>query len=156
MRSDVFLPTPGIAVSRATSPRSIARNQLARLDAGQHRQRDLRADAADADQPLEQIELERRGKAVERERVLAHVRVHAQRDVGARLAQAVERRQRHGDVVADAADVDDDPVRLFLEERPRRWAITAAVRARQLVAALRVRGAAQRRRQSVRGGCACT
>ena len=55
MRSDVFLPTPGIAVSRATSPRSIAPHQIGRLDAGQHRQRELRTDAADADQPLEQI-----------------------------------------------------------------------------------------------------
>ena len=58
MRSDVFLPTPGIAVSRAESPRSIARTSSVRLDARQHRQRQLRADAADADQALEQFLLE--------------------------------------------------------------------------------------------------
>ena len=79
MRSDVFLPTPGIAVSRATSPRSIARIELLRLDARQHRERHLRADAADADQPLEQLLLEQRGEAVQQQRVLAHVRVDAQR-----------------------------------------------------------------------------
>ena len=74
MRSDVFLPTPGIAVSRATSPRSIARIELGRLDAGQHRQRQLRTDAADADQPLEQLLLEQRREAVEQR---AHPRARA-------------------------------------------------------------------------------
>ena len=58
-------------------------------------ERQLRPDAADADEPLEQILLERRREAVERELILAHVRVDAQRDVAARLAEAVERRQRH-------------------------------------------------------------
>ena len=64
-------------------PRHIAAldraDQLRRLDARQHRERQLRADAADADQPLEQIQLERRREAVQRERVLTHVRVDAQR-----------------------------------------------------------------------------
>ena len=94
MRSDVFLPTPGMAVSRARSPRSIARTSSGGSMPGQHRERELRADAADADQPLEQLLLERRREAVERQRILAHVRVNAQRDLAAGLAEPVERRQR--------------------------------------------------------------
>ena len=100
-------------------PREVAAldraDQLRRLDARQDRQRQLRADAADADQPLEQLLLEQRREPVEQQRVLAHVRVNAQRDLAARLAEAVERRQRHEDVVADAVDVDDDAVRMLLE-----------------------------------------
>ena len=80
MRSAVFLPTPGIAVSRATSCSRIALTSSAGLDARQDRQRQLRADAADRDQPLEQLLLERRREPVERDRVLAHVRVDPQRD----------------------------------------------------------------------------
>ena len=80
MRSAVFLPTPGIAVSRATSCATDRPDQLRRLDARQHRQRQLRADAADRDQPLEQILLERRREPEERDDVLAHVRVDPQRD----------------------------------------------------------------------------
>ena len=144
MRSAVFLPTPGIAVSRATSPRSIARDQLARLDARQHRQRQLRADAADADQPLEQLLLERRREPVERERVLAHVGVDAQRDLGARLAEPVERRQRHVHVVADAADVDDDAVRLLLEQPPAQVARSSVGRRAGL------RASSWRRRRAAR------
>ena len=52
-------------------PRDVLRpnraDQSGRLDPGQHRQRELRADPADRDQPLEQILLERGGKAVERD-----------------------------------------------------------------------------------------
>ena len=70
------------------------------------------------DQPLEDRELERRGEAEERELILAHVRVHAQRDLGAGIAGGVERRQRHRDVVADAADVDDHAVGMLLEHAP--------------------------------------
>ena len=59
MRSAVFLPTPGMRVSRATSCGADRAHQLAGLDPRQHGQRELRADAADRDQPLEQILLER-------------------------------------------------------------------------------------------------
>ncbi len=93
MRSDVFLPTPGIAVSRATSPRSMARTSSGGSMPGEHRQRELRPDAADPNQPLEQILLEDGRKAVQRQRVLADVRVNAQRDLAARLAETVEGRQ---------------------------------------------------------------
>ena len=50
--------------------------------------------------------------------ILAHVRVDAQRDLGAGLAGDVERRERHGDVVADTADVDDHAIGMFLEHAP--------------------------------------
>ena len=66
MRSEVFLPTPGIAVSRATIAALDRADELARLDAREHRQRELRADAADADQPLEQLLLEPRREAEQR------------------------------------------------------------------------------------------
>ena len=52
-RSAVFRPTPGIRVRRATSEPADGADELGRLDAGEHRQRDFRADAADADQALE-------------------------------------------------------------------------------------------------------
>ena len=42
-----------------------------------HRERDLRADAADANQPLEQLLLEQRCEAVQQQRVFADVRVDA-------------------------------------------------------------------------------
>ena len=52
----------------------------------------------------------------ERDHVLAHVRVDAQRHLAARLAEPVERRDRHLHVVADALHVDDDAVGVLLEE----------------------------------------
>src|SRR5439155_7534087 len=93
-------------------------DQLLRLDARQHGERDLRADAADADQPLEQLLLEQRRETVESERVLAHVRMDPQRDVGAGVDETVEGRQRHEDFIAYAADVEDDAVRMFFENLP--------------------------------------
>jgi len=90
-------------------------DQVGRLDAGQHRQRQLGADAADRNQPLEQILLETGRKTEEQQRVLAHVGVNAQRDLRARVAEPVEGGQRHGHVIPDAVDVDDDPVRLLVE-----------------------------------------
>ena len=63
IRSAVFLPTPGMAVSRATSPACTARTRSADVDAREHRQRELRPDAADADQPLEDLLLERRRRS---------------------------------------------------------------------------------------------
>src|SRR6185503_13542308 len=91
-------------------------NQVERLDARKHRERDLGADAADADQPLEQLLLEQGGETVKQERVLAHMRVNPHRDGRTGVAEAVERRQRHEHLVADAVDVDDDSVRMFFED----------------------------------------
>ncbi len=93
-------------------------NQFERLDPRQHRERDLRSNAADTDQPLEEFLLERRGEAVERERVLPYVRVRPERDVRAGVAEHVEGREWDEDVVADAVDVDDHAVGMFLEDAP--------------------------------------
>ena len=70
------------------------------------------------DQPLEQLLLERGEKSVQLQRVLAHVRVDAQRDLGAVVADVVVGGQRHVHLVADALHVDDDPVRLLVEDPP--------------------------------------
>ena len=79
----------GSRVRRATSPRSIGADEIGRLDA-------RTAPPAPAsgpmpltrDQPLEQIVLERGREPEQRERILAHVRVDAQRDRVAGLAAA--------------------------------------------------------------------
>ena len=118
MRSAVFLPMPGIA----GEPRDVGAlhrgHELARLDAREHRDRQLRTDAADGDQPLEELLLELGEKSVELQRVLAHVRVHAQRDLRPLVADVVVGGERHVHVVADALHVDDDPVRLLVEHAP--------------------------------------
>jgi hypothetical protein len=44
------------------------------------------------------------------------VGVDAQSDLTAKLANDVERGQRHEDLIANAADVDNDPVWLLLED----------------------------------------
>ena len=111
MRSAVFLPTPGMRGQPRDVLAAHRADQLRRLDARQHRERQLRSDAADRDQPLEQILLERRREPVERDaRPRARACACAARPPR-RLAEPVERRQRHLHVVADAADVDDDAAR---------------------------------------------
>ena len=55
-------------------------DEVGRLDAREHRQRQLRADAVDRDQPLEQLVLERGREAEQRDLILADVGVDAQRD----------------------------------------------------------------------------
>ena len=62
------------------------------------------------------IELEIGRKTVERELILAHVRVNPQRDRRAGIAAAVKRRQRHLHVVADAGDIDDHAIRMLFED----------------------------------------
>ena len=63
-------PMPGIAWNRFTSSRAIALAQLGRRRAGDDRERDLRADAGDAEQQLEQLALVGGREAVELQRVL--------------------------------------------------------------------------------------
>src|SRR5436190_24173930 len=111
-----FLADAGNARQARDVLRADRAHQLAGIDAGQDRERQLRADAADRDQALEQILLERGRESVERDDVLAHVGVDAQRHQRARLADAVERRERHEHVVADAADVDGQAVGCFFGE----------------------------------------
>ena len=57
-------------------------------------------------------------KAVQHQRIFAHMRVDTQRDLGARLGHFIEGRERNVHVVADAVDIDDDAVRLLLEQPP--------------------------------------
>ena len=99
----------------ARSPgRSTTGPAVARIHAGEHGDRQLRSDAADANEPLEQLTLQFGQKAVQLQRVFAHVRVNTQSDVRACLAGVVKRRQRNVDLVANALDVDDQSVRLLV------------------------------------------
>ncbi len=76
-------------------PRQIAAmdraDELGRLDARQHGYRQLRPDAADRDQPLEELLFQRREEPVQLQRFFAHVRVDAQGDVGADVTRIVKR-----------------------------------------------------------------
>ena len=57
-----------------------------------------------------------RAEPEERHRVLAHVRVHPQRDVPSGLGHPVERGDGHLHLVADALHVDDDAVGVLFEQ----------------------------------------
>ena len=116
MRSAVLRPTPGIRVSRTTSPVLHGADEIDRLDARKDRQRQLGADAVHGDQPLEQLVLERRGKAEERNLILTDVGVDAKGDVRVGLASLIERRHRHLHVVANSMDVDDQAIGVLLEQ----------------------------------------
>ena len=154
------MPTPGIAVRRARSPRSMARTRSCGS------MPDSTASATFGPMPLtpisrsNRLQLENGRKPVQGQRVLAHVGVDAQRDLGANLAQTVEGRQRHGHVVADTVDVDRRSGSAASRESGREGARSRSGRAdsrRQLVAWLvpsapcRAWTAAARRRS-----CECT
>ena len=70
---------PGIAWKRFTSSRAIARRKLGRRRAGDDRERDLRADAGDAEQQLEELALLGSREPVQLQRVLADDRVDLDR-----------------------------------------------------------------------------
>src|SRR5581483_12185257 len=91
--------------------------QLAGARAGDDRERDLRADPGHREQLLEQLSLGRVGEAVQLERVLADMRVDLEHDLAVTLGPA-ERGRRGGDEVADAVDVEHDPVRAPRDRRP--------------------------------------
>ena len=132
-RSAVFLPTPGIRVSRAMSDDSNRAHQLGRLDAGQHRQRDLRADAADARSAARTAPARARvanpNSCSASSRTCVWMRSATR---AARLADGVERRERHDDVVADAADVDDRAAARVFRGACRRDARSRRLASRQL------------------------
>ena len=112
MRSAVFLPIPGIAWKRAESLSAIARwsssGERARHDGERH----LGPDAADAEELYEERALGCVGEAVELQSVLAHVEVRLDRHLGRAVGAPQDARGR-AHQVADAGDVDDEPV-----ERP--------------------------------------
>ena len=71
-----------------------------------------------ANQPLEQVLLERRAEPEQRNLILAHVRVNPKRHRRPRLAKPIEGRERHLHVIAHTADIDDDAAGMLLDERP--------------------------------------
>ena len=90
-------------------------DQFARLDTGQHRKRELRPDAADADQSLEQFLFQIGEKTEQLERILPHVRVYVQRNGCGDVTDVVVGRQRNGHLVAHAVYVDKEPIRVLLK-----------------------------------------
>ena len=110
IRSAVRLPIPGTAWKRARVAGGERAEQLARRAAGEHGQRDLRADRLHAEQQQEEVALLLGGEAVERQRVVADDQVAVQRDRLARGRDVAQRLGRDGEPVADAAAVDDDVV----------------------------------------------
>ena len=100
---------PGIASNRAVSSRAIARRSSAGVEPGDDRERDLRADARDRQQLLEELSLGRVGEAVELKGVLADVKVRLDRRL-LRASGLGERARRRLDEIADAADVEHEAV----------------------------------------------
>ena len=90
--------------------------ELVRRGARDDGERDLRADSADTEKLYEERALGRVGEPVELERVLADVEIASR--PSPRTAPSARRRtrRRRADEVADAADVDDEPV----DRPPRR------------------------------------
>ena len=87
IRSAVFLPMPGIAWKRAESLERDRALELLRRRARDDGERDLRPDAAHAEELDEQRALGGVGEAVELERVLADVEVRLDRHLGAPSAR---------------------------------------------------------------------
>ena len=110
-RCAVFLPIPGIASNRAVSSSTIARRSSSADEPGDDRERDLRPDAADGEQVLEQLALGRVGEPVELERVLADVQVASRATTSSSPLGLPQRARRGGDEVADAVDVEHEAVR---------------------------------------------
>ena len=116
MRSAVFLPTPGTATRRRTSCRRSASTSSVGRDSREHRQGHAGADAGHAEEEEEERALPLRQEAVEREGVLADVRVDPEGRRALLLRQLVERRERDVDEVADAGHVQEDLVRRLRRE----------------------------------------
>src|SRR5688572_25132072 len=91
-------------------------DQLPRFDTRQHGDRQLWSDAADSDEPFEQLLFERGEKTVQLKSILTHVCMDAQSDLSAGIADVVVRRQWNVDLVSHAMNVDDDQVRLLVED----------------------------------------
>ena len=102
-RSAVFLPMPGIFVSRPLSWLATASRRSATDSPESTDERGARADAGDLQQLAERVALGLGREAVELVRVLAHDEMGVERDLGAGRGQLVERAHRHVDLVADAA-----------------------------------------------------
>jgi len=74
------------------------------------------ADTGSAEQELEEMLFAGGEKAVEGESVFADVRVDEQRDFGVEFAKSSEGGKRHGNEIADAADVEDNLIGPLFQE----------------------------------------
>jgi hypothetical protein len=109
MRSAVFLPIPGIAGLQQA-------REFVDASAGEHRQRDLRANPGHFLHVPEQPALALAQEAVQRDAVLLLRVMGEQRDLAADLGQVVEGAHRRFQLVAHAIDVDHQPRRLLVRE----------------------------------------
>ena len=97
-----------------------AANRVGQISRGQPRQTQLLpawADAADADEFLEQYLLLCCNKSEKRDGVLANMGVHLEGDFLAVFRQGRIRRNRDRDIIANTVNIDDDLVRVFFEQR---------------------------------------
>ena len=133
----------------APCPRARSRGAGRPGRAGHDRQRDLRPDAGDGEQMLEQLALGGLGEAVELERVLAHVQIGLERSPLPRPRPARSAVGVTASAVADAADVEHEPLGRARHRLPRRREITARGQARTDVPAPRSACGEERRRQRV-------
>ena len=102
-RSAIFLPTPGMPFSAARSCRATARASSAAGSAPRTATAIFGPDVRDAEERPERRALGLVREAEERQRVLAHVRVHPERDAPASSGRAPpERAERDRDLVAHA------------------------------------------------------
>ena len=154
MRSAKRLPTPGIVCRRAASP--------AAIDAEQRRRPACRRARSSAVRGPSPFTLRSRwksarsrgvGEAEELDRVLAHLGVDEEPHARARRRQVGEGLQRDVHRVADAADVDDEPLGRLLGERAGERARSSRAPAPRAPARRRASGAslevAERERQRV-------
>ena len=103
-------------------------SQLRRGRAGDDRERDLRADPADREQLREELALRGVDEAVELQRVLADVEERLDRDLAPALG-APQHAGRRRDEVADAVDVEQEPVRAATGRRAAQPGDHEAIRA---------------------------
>ena len=106
MRCAVFLPMPGTPEIVATSSRRDGSRQRVGREGRQRGERDLRTHARHRDELLERRLLGLALEAEERQLVLADVQVRVHHDLVADGGQRGQRAGRHGETVADAADLE--------------------------------------------------
>src|SRR5690606_37522679 len=76
----------------------------------EHAESDTRADALHAKQQTEPVPLPVAFEADEADCFIAYLRFNGKRDRAARCGKRPESAARAGDVIADTADIDDDPI----------------------------------------------
>ena len=117
MRSAVFLPTPGMRTSRSTSPRRMASSRSCAASPESTVMASFGPMPRNRDQLLEQRLFVLRKEAVERQRILADVRVDAQPHLRAGVGKFRVGGDRDGDVVPHPGHVHDGLAGVFFEQR---------------------------------------